>query len=107
MAKKVLKNESNAQAVVVAVLSYITVIGWLVAFFLNREKRSDLGSFHLKQGLMILLMSAISALVPVIGWILWVITFVFWVIGLVAAMQKEKKELPVVGKLAQDWFKEL
>jgi uncharacterized membrane protein len=99
------KKQDNSK--LVAILSYITLIGWIVALILNQQKKTDLGSFHIRQTLMIMLTGIVLAWVPIIGWILSIVLFVFWIIGLVGAINGEKKEIPIIGGLAQDWFKGL
>lgn len=34
-----------------AMLSYVTIIGWLIAFFVKREETDAFRKYHLKQGL--------------------------------------------------------
>ena len=90
----------------VAILSYITIIGWIIAFFLNRSNKSDLGRFHLRQALLLIIAGLIVAFIPTfVSWILQILIFVLWILGLVYAIQGKKKEIPLVGHLAQDWFK--
>jgi len=90
----------------VAILSYITIIGWIVAFLINKSNKSDLGSFHLRQALLLVIAGLIVAFIPTfVGWILQVIVFILWIFGLVYAIQGKKKEIPLIGHLAQDWFR--
>jgi len=112
--------QANAgDAKVVALLSYITLIGWIVAVVMNgSEKKSDLGTYHIRQslGLMITVLAisilqGILVFIPFIGWgIALVLNFgylgvmVFWVLGLIAAINAEMKPLPLVGELFQKWF---
>ena len=49
----------NDNAKLVAILSYITLIGWIVALILNQQKKTPLGSFHVRQALMIMLTSIV------------------------------------------------
>src|SRR6056297_153133 len=74
---------------VVAILSYITVFGWIAAVIMNNPKK-PLASFHVRQmlGIMLagLVLSAI-AIIPVLGWIVafigMIVIFVFWIMGLI------------------------
>jgi uncharacterized membrane protein len=50
------------------------------------------------------LFSIVIAFIPGINVIGWIITLVFWIISIVGAVNGEKKEIPLVGKLFQDWF---
>lgn len=91
---------------VVAIVAYITLIGWIVALVLNNPK-SDLGSFHIRQALGIFLLGIVLGLIPVINLVAWIVAFVLWILGLISAVQGEKKPVPVVGEYFQQWFKAL
>lgn len=90
----------------IAIISYITWIGWIIALIMNMEKKNDFARFHIRQTLLIFL-GSILAWIPFIGWIWGIFLFILWIIGLIAAINSEKKEVPILGHLAQDWFKGL
>lgn len=90
------------QAHLVAILSYITFIGWIIALILHMNKKTALGGFHVRQGLMVILVSIVLGWIPLIGWIL---ALVVWIIGLIGAITKSTKPIPIIGPWAQDWFK--
>ena len=69
------------------------------------QKKTDLGSFHIRQALLLMIAGIILSWIPVIGWIVALIVFIFWIMGLVYAVQGQKKEVPVIGAYAQQWFK--
>jgi len=95
------------QAKVVAIVSYITFIGWIVALILNSNNKTALGSFHLRQSLMIMLAGLVLSWIPYIGWFFGLAMFIFWVMGLVYAINSQQKEVPLIGQYAQKWFKGL
>ncbi|MFW5990589.1 MAG: hypothetical protein ACOCQX_00005 [Candidatus Nanoarchaeia archaeon] len=88
----------------VAILSYITIIGWIIALVLHQENKTSLGSFHLRQALLLMIAGLVLTFIPIIGWLLNIVVFVFWIMGLVYAIQKQEKEVPLIGGLAQQWF---
>jgi hypothetical protein len=54
----------------VAILSYITLIGFIAAIFVHQNRRTELGSFHLRQMLGLALTSAagaVCAVVPILA----------------------------------------
>jgi uncharacterized membrane protein len=99
----------------VAILSYLTIIGFIVALIMHGSKKTALGSFHLRQCLgMIVSAIALSiggmvlAFIPIIGWlavmVAWIGFLVLWVMGLIAAASGELKPVPVLGAHYQKWF---
>jgi uncharacterized membrane protein len=96
---------------VVSIISYLFLIGWIIAFLLNRP-RHPVVSFHLRQSLAISLLFIAARflfIIPFIGWfagiILIIISFLLWIIGILAAAKGEEKIVPFIGELAQDWFR--
>lgn len=105
---------SGTDPKLVAIISYITFIGWLVALILNSSNRSSIGSFHIRQALGIYLLAFVSSIViriPIIGWIAglagFILVFLLWLIGLMAAVKGEETVVPVFGKQFQEWFRSL
>ncbi|MBP3897853.1 MAG: hypothetical protein J6D57_08535 [Mogibacterium sp.] len=78
-----------------AVLSYISLIFWLVAYLIGDKEGAK---FHLNQSLVINLAMLLCA-IPVLGWIWAIFMLVVWVMGLVYAIHGEEKEVPLLGKL--------
>jgi len=91
----------------VAILSYITIIGWIVALVLHSNNKTELGAFHLRQGLGLYLTGIVLRWIPIVGWILNIVVFIFWILGLIYAIQGDKKAVPVVGDFYQSIFKGL
>ena len=42
-----------------SIVSYITIIGWIIAFVIGKDKADELLKFHLKQGLGLVIFSFI------------------------------------------------
>lgn len=98
-----------------AIVSYLTLIGFIVAVIMHGSKKTRLGAYHLRQSLGLMLTSivvavlaTILAFIPFVGWLAgvaaWVGIFVLWVMGLLAAINGELKPVPVVGIHFQQWF---
>lgn len=77
------------------IIAYITWIGLLVAILAGDK---DGAIFHINQALVILLFSLLS-IIPCIGWLWGVFMLVCWVMGLIAAINEEEKEVPLIGKI--------
>ena len=99
----------------VAILSYLTLIGFIVAIVLHGSKKTRLGTFHLRQSLGLLItaiacwvLNIILAFIPIIGWItiiiVWLGLFALWLMGLISAASGQTKPVPVLGEQYQKWF---
>lgn len=107
----------------VAILSYITIIGFVVAIVLHSGKPTKLGAFHLRQmlGFIIAIVAfwvcfMVIAFIPVVNLLTIVLGplgglgfLIIWIMGLVAAIQGEAKPMPLVGaqfqKMLENTFK--
>lgn len=78
-----------------SIVAYITWIGLLVAYLAGDKEGAK---FHLNQALVIFLFSLIS-LIPCIGWIWGIFMLVCWILGLVAAINQEETEVPLIGQI--------
>ncbi len=108
------------QGKTVAILSYITLIGLIIAFILHNDdkNKSELGAFHLRQaigifatGMALSIAQFIFVFIPFLGWLInvaltvsMVALFVFWILGIISAINQEKKEVPFVGAFYQNLF---
>ena len=106
---------THDQGKTIAIISYITLIGWIVALVMHGSNKTSLGAYHLRQSLGLMLLAVIVTIVrvplytiPVLGWgvgmILSLGVLAFWIIGLVSAVNAEEKPVPLVGKMFQNWF---
>ncbi|CAL2104523.1 conserved membrane protein of unknown function [Tenacibaculum sp. 190130A14a] len=109
-----MKNLSAQDGKTLAIVSYFTIIGWLIALFLNKDKDNYFTKFHLRQALGIHLILIINKYIPRIyilfldtKSIITIIGIALLVIGIVYASKEEEKPLPIVGEYFQDWFKSL
>lgn len=95
----------------IAIIAYITLVGWIIALVMNNGNKTALGSFHVRQSLGIMcvgvLLSIISMIIGlgILSWIINLAILVLWIIGLISAVQGEMKPVPVVGEKFQEWFK--
>jgi uncharacterized membrane protein len=95
-----------------AIINYISPLGFLIAVTMNQEKRNPYIFFHARQMGGLILMVGFSNLCEkfVNSWLgtgLWFITFFGWLYCLAYAIKGEYKLLPVLGQYFQDWFRNL
>lgn len=102
----------------VAILTYITIVGFIIAIVMHSSKKTTLGAFHLRQGLglfvtglVIWIPGLIISFIPFVNFLMIIIwplvgisLFVLWVMGLIAAVNGQQKPMPVMGEHYQKWF---
>jgi uncharacterized membrane protein len=99
----------------IAIISYFTWIGWIIAFVLHSSNKSQIGAFHLRQTLALMILGILAYIVqimlifvPFLGWaiicLIWIGLLVLWILGLIAAVNGQEKPMPVIGPLAQNIF---
>ena len=77
------------------IVAYITWIGLIIAFCAGDKEGAK---FHLNQALVIFLFGLLSV-VPCLGQIWAIFILVCWIMGLVAAINEDEKEVPLIGKI--------
>ena len=95
----------------IAIVSYITIIGSVIALIMNSEKKNVFAYFHIRQSLGIFL--TFFAFGYFIGyfdsWMItsafWVFIFILWVYGFLGALEGKMRIVPIVGELYQKLFK--
>ena len=109
---------SGAEDRTVAILTYVTIIGFIIAIVMHGSKKTALGTYHLRQGLGLFLTALcvwipcmIISLIPVVNLIMVLLgpaimigLFVLWLMGLLAAVNGQSKPMPVMGEYYQKWF---
>ena len=97
----------------IAIISYLTVIGTVIALILNNSKKNSFASFHIRQAIgLYLLLFVINLLIRYnsLGWLgnlLSLGAFVLVIMGLIGAIQGEEKRIPYLGNQFQEWFKNI
>jgi uncharacterized membrane protein len=96
-----------------AIISYITIFGTIIAYYLNNENKSAFASFHIRQSLGLWL--TFFALGYIIGsfdsWLVsssfYLAFAVLFVYGLSNAINRKAQEVPLVGAFYQKIFSNL
>jgi uncharacterized membrane protein len=106
-----MENQTVNQGKTYAIISYITIIGTLIAFILNKDKKNSFASFHIRQalGINILYFANQWIIYRYLGknaaWIVGLFILILFIIALIGVIQGEKKIVPVLGDKFQEWFK--
>ena len=105
-----MNNQSINEGKTYALIAYMTLFGTLVAFFMNRERRNDFTSFHIRQAL------GLGLLYIIVGYMIggfdsWNITgafllvfLSFYLFGIYSAISGKCKPIPVIGPIFQKIF---
>lgn len=97
-----------------AIVAYLTIIGSVVAIFMNQEEnRSDFASFHIRQALGLFL--SFFLLGYFVGYAnswtatsaFYIFYFILWIYGFTGALLGQKRLLPLIGNFFQSTFKTL
>ncbi len=96
-----------------AILSYCTILGALIAMSMNSENRNAFSSFHIRQAfglsLVFFMLGFVIALFDNIGvtYGFWGFFFILWLYGFVGAMQGKFHLIPILGIFFQKYFKRI
>lgn len=100
---------------VLAMLAYVTIFGWLIAFLVKKEETDSLRRYHLKQGIGLFIVGfilnfvsyvlvVISPSLNFLGGFVGIVVLIFSLIGIFNAYKEEKKPLPIFGEMFEDQF---
>jgi len=97
----------------IAIISYILIVGVLIAMSMNSENKNRFASFHIRQALgLSLTFIALGSLVGYFNNIMitvsmWVFVSILWSYGIITAIRGEMIPVPLLGEWFQKWFKAL
>lgn len=110
-----LENETivkNDEAKNIAIIAYITILGLLIAFMMNNDKKFPFARYHIRQSLGLAatgLALGVIGIIPILGWIINIVGFFvllyMWIMGLINAINEKVKPVPFLGKKYDAWFK--
>ncbi|KPE53222.1 DUF4870 domain-containing protein [Chryseobacterium indologenes] len=97
-----------------SIVSYISIIGWLIAYFMGKDNSDSLLRYHLRQSLGLaitsilfsVVLNILAMIIPALG-ILGILSLgivILWIIGIINAANNTQKPLPVIGKMFEDKF---
>lgn len=109
------QNQSSASdGKTIAIISYLTLIGLIIAFVMNAEKKNSFARYHIVQSLGIMctgIAIGVISWIPFIGWFAAVagsiLLLVLWVVGLINAVNEREQPVPVLGEHFNKWFADI
>src|SRR5690606_16078090 len=96
-----------------AIISYLTIIGTVIALVMNNEKKNAFAAFHIRQTLgLFLTQFALGYFISSFdSWtatqVFWVILAICWLIGFSGAVTGVERKIPLIGDLYQKLFKSI
>jgi uncharacterized membrane protein len=100
-----------------AIVAYITIIGWVVAYLSYRKEndKSPLVRYHLTQSLGVIIFSIALSIVsgvlvgilPALATVFYIISllpFVLMLMGIITASNEAQRPIPLIGKLVEGKF---
>lgn len=105
-----MQSDYAKQGKTAAIVAYLTLIGTIIAFFMNQEDKNTFASFHIRQALGInigfYLLGAFVSMFD--SWLIsssfYVFIFVIWFYGIITAVREQQKPVPLFGHFFQEWF---
>ncbi|MBC6999266.1 MULTISPECIES: hypothetical protein [Bacteroidota] len=91
----------------IAIISYITFIGLIIAYFMNNNKNNAFAQFHIEQSLRIVILglanSVLSWFLPgslsIVSTIIGLGILVLIILGIVNAINGKAEPLPIIGTI--------
>lgn len=113
-----MEQSANSNGKTAAIVSYISIIGWLISYFALNNPKTSIASYHLRQTLLLyicafafqIIIYIVIFTIPFLAFILWLVWIGFlilWIMGLIAAINGEEKPMPLIGEKAQELFKNI
>jgi len=90
----------------IAIISYFSIFGWIIALILhyNGKERDPFNGFHLRQALALAILFIFSFIpFPLFGLLTFAVV-ILMILGIINAAKGEQKEIPFIGKFANDAF---
>ncbi len=98
---------SQANGRTIAMISYFSIIGWVIALLMHGKNPSHLSAYHLRQTLGLLLTWVLLSFIPLIGWLLALPVLILWAYGLYYAFNERMLPIPILGDFYQQSFNSL
>ena len=92
-----------------ALLAYAPFVGFLIAFFINKDENHEFATWHIKNMIGLWLIFMVSLIVQsqidvTAGDILWLLCCLLWLYCLAMAYFNKQKGIPFLSEKFQEWF---
>ncbi|WP_299063801.1 hypothetical protein [uncultured Polaribacter sp.] len=106
-----MKNQTVEKGKIIAIISYLPFVGFIIALLMNISSKNSFASFHIRQALGLGIFAFLNKYVigkilgENLGMGILIFLAILWIIGLIGAIKGEEKSTPLLGGLFQEWFK--
>lgn len=104
-------NTNALEGKTIALIAYLTILGLIIAFIMNAEKKNAFAKFHIIQSFGLALTGLALWLlnyIPYLGWLINLIgvciLLYMWIMGLMNAINEKTKPVPLMGEFYIKWF---
>lgn len=105
-----MQSDYAKQGKTAAIVAYITIIGTIIAYFMNNDSKNKFANFHIRQALgcwisfyvLIAFANIFNSTMILIAF--YIFNIVLIVFGIILAIREEQKTVPILGPYFQDWF---
>ena len=92
-----------------ALIAYAPFVGFLIAYFINRDENHEFATWHIKNMFGITLLFIVSLVIQaqidvLTGDILWFSCIIIWLYCWAMAFFNKKNGIPFLSEKFQDWF---
>jgi len=94
----------------IAIIAYLTFIGTIIAFYMNRETEDLFAKKHIKNMFGLIIFLAVTQIMYpyvnfIVGGVMWWTTFGLWIFSLATAILGKDPNIPWLSEKFQEWFK--
>ena len=103
-------NQDISEGKGLAIVSYLAVIGIIIAYFMNNDKKNPFTSFHIRQSIGLWLMFHLLGFVASsfdswsVSSAFYIFFSVLFIYGLIGAIGGKAQTVPLLGEQFQKWF---
>jgi uncharacterized membrane protein len=106
-----IKQTSALENTLISGIAYVTVIGWLIAYFSSSESLTDYDRFHIRQAfgvhmtvLFFEILANFSMIPSVLMSVIWLVYSITMVVMMIQAWRGKRTKIALLGDKFQQWF---
>lgn len=93
----------------IAIISYITLIGLLIAYLMNNDKKNEFAKFHIGQAVRVAILGVANYILgfflpfslAILSTIIGLGVLALAIMGIINAVNLQEKKLPIIGTIGE------